>query len=94
VRRKAGPAKDCAEPPTPPGLSPAPPPSRHTLPPFPPWPPKVRRKADPAKDLAKTFMRKWQDNPAVAGEVTHDEMKSALGAGGRGGWGAVGGVLG
>jgi hypothetical protein len=38
-------------------------------------------------------MRKWQDNPAVAGEVTHEEMKSERpGAAGRGpssGWKAV-----
>lgn len=38
----------------------------------------VRRKADPAKDLAKQFMRKWQDNPVVAGQAHHDEMRSAL----------------
>jgi hypothetical protein len=35
----------------------------------------VRRKADPAKDLAKQFMRRWQDDPRVAGDATHDEMK-------------------
>ncbi|GBF98266.1 hypothetical protein Rsub_10929 [Raphidocelis subcapitata] len=38
----------------------------------------VRRKADPAKDLAKQFMRRWQDDPRVAGDATHDEMKLAL----------------
>lgn len=36
----------------------------------------MRRKADPAKDLAKQFIRKWQDNPQVAGDATHDEMRS------------------
>lgn len=40
----------------------------------------VRRKADPAKDLVKEFVRKWQDNAAVAGDVTHEEMKGALAA--------------
>ncbi|KAI8467526.1 MAG: photosystem II Pbs27 [Monoraphidium minutum] len=38
----------------------------------------VRRKADPAKDLAKQFIGRWQDNPTVAGDPTHDEMRSAL----------------
>lgn len=37
----------------------------------------VRRKADPAKELVKEFVGKWQDNAAVAGDITHDEMKGA-----------------
>jgi len=36
----------------------------------------VRRKADPAKELVKEFVGKWQDRPEVVGDVTHDEMKS------------------
>ena len=38
----------------------------------------VRRKADPAKELAKQFLRRWQDDPSVAGGAAHEEMKAAL----------------
>jgi hypothetical protein len=44
----------------------------------------VRRKADPAKDLVREFVGKWQDNPAVAGDASHDEMRSECWGGG--GW--------
>eukprot|EP00775_Hariotina_reticulata_P001353 gene1353-1694_t len=43
----------------------------------------VRRKADPAKELVKEFVGKWQDRPEVVGDVTHDEMKSAIAELGR-----------
>jgi hypothetical protein len=36
----------------------------------------VRRKADPAKELVREFVGKWQDNAAVAGDASHDEMRS------------------
>lgn len=38
----------------------------------------MRRKADPAKDLAKRFLRRWQDDPSVMGDPSHSEMTAAL----------------
>ncbi|EFJ50297.1 hypothetical protein VOLCADRAFT_116830 [Volvox carteri f. nagariensis] len=38
----------------------------------------VRRKADPAKDTVREFVRKWRDNPRVSGDITHAEVKEAL----------------
>lgn len=43
----------------------------------------VRRKADPAKELVREFVGKWQDNPAVAGDPSHDEMRGVLSELGR-----------
>ncbi|GLC42054.1 hypothetical protein PLESTM_001281000 [Pleodorina starrii] len=38
----------------------------------------VRRKADPAKDTVREFVRKWRDNPRVSSDITHAELKEAL----------------
>ncbi|GIL58920.1 hypothetical protein Vafri_13929, partial [Volvox africanus] len=38
----------------------------------------VRRKADPAKDTVREFVRKWRDNPRVSADITHAELKEAL----------------
>ncbi|GFR47648.1 hypothetical protein Agub_g9391 [Astrephomene gubernaculifera] len=38
----------------------------------------VRRKADPAKDTVREFVRKWRDNARVSGDITHAEIKEAL----------------
>eukprot|EP00878_Enallax_costatus_P015383 GHUV01016114.1.p1 GENE.GHUV01016114.1~~GHUV01016114.1.p1 ORF type:complete len:198 (+),score=26.86 GHUV01016114.1:98-691(+) len=43
----------------------------------------VRRKADGAKDLVREFVKTWQDNAAVAGDVTHNEMRVAISELGR-----------
>eukprot|EP00879_Flechtneria_rotunda_P005315 GHRR01005602.1.p1 GENE.GHRR01005602.1~~GHRR01005602.1.p1 ORF type:complete len:208 (+),score=88.86 GHRR01005602.1:136-759(+) len=43
----------------------------------------VRRKADPAKEMVREFVSKWQDDAAVVGDVAHDEMQSALSQLGR-----------
>lgn len=40
----------------------------------------------------KEFVGKWQDNGAVAGDLTHTEMKGegiVLGEGGVGNWGQI-----
>jgi hypothetical protein len=43
----------------------------------------VRRKADPAKDLARAFLRRWQDDPLVAGDPARAEVQAALSELGR-----------
>jgi hypothetical protein len=42
-----------------------------------PLPRQVRRKADPAKEQVREFVGKWRDNPAVASDASHDEIKGA-----------------
>jgi hypothetical protein len=39
--------------------------------------PQVRRKADPAKEQVKEFVRAWADSPLVSSEISQAEIKGA-----------------